>query len=144
MAIPNIKLLWERAGSKCALCRRRLDHLTDAGKQALLGEAAHIVAESPDGPRGNSILDQNERNSYLNLILLCPTCHTTVDKDPSEYPVERLHMFKTKHELRVEGQSILESENDFVSTSQPPSFKLTPIVKFATERAAFLPFYTQL
>ena len=49
MTIPGIKLLWGRADSKCTLCRRRLDQLTDAGKPAHLGEAAHIVADSGVG-----------------------------------------------------------------------------------------------
>lgn len=141
MASTDIKLLWGRAGSKCSICRRRLDQITESGKPALLGQAAHIVAESLDGPRGNSILDENERNSYFNLILLCPTCHTTIDKDALAYPTERLHMLKAKHELRVEGQSIPEFSDP---SSETLASDITAIVNFTRKWAEFLPFYTEL
>ncbi len=43
----------------------------------VLGEMAHIVAESPNGPRGDSPLTPEQRNRYENLILLCNQ-HTTI------------------------------------------------------------------
>ncbi len=46
------------------------------------GEQAHIVAEEEEGPRGKSVLSKEERNSYHNHILLCPNCHTKIDKAP--------------------------------------------------------------
>jgi HNH endonuclease len=143
MASPDTKLLWGRAGAKCAICRSRLGQITDAGKPALLGEAAHIVAERTDGPRGTSILDINERNSYFNLMLLCPTCHTLIDKDPLAYPPERLHMLKAQHELRVEGQQVTEF-NDAQSSDYTSSSDNTLIVNFAREWASVIPFYTEL
>jgi hypothetical protein len=72
------------------------------GEAFVLGEHAHIVAEDPGGPRGASVLTAGERNSYSNLILLCPTHHTLVDKNDTDYPVEKLHQIKSEHELWVE------------------------------------------
>ena len=69
-----------------------------------IGENAHIVAEESDGPRGNSLLTPEERDRYTNRILLCPTHHTTIDKAPGDYPIERLHIMKREHELWVEQQ----------------------------------------
>jgi hypothetical protein len=103
VSLRDIKLLWGRAASQCSCCRRRLaedkQSVTDTFH---LGEQAQIVAEVPDGPRGISILTASERNSYHNLILLCPTCHTLVDNNVEDYPVEKLHMLKAEHELMVE------------------------------------------
>jgi len=71
------------------------------GVSVVIGEMAHIVAEESDGPRGKSPLSKAQRNSYANLILLCPTHHTRIDKVPTgalEYPVEVLHDTKVQHE----------------------------------------------
>jgi hypothetical protein len=103
----DIKLLWGRAGGTCSFegCRRKLTEDPTAVSDALpLGEHAHIVAESMDGPRGQSVLDPAARDGYTNRILLCPTHHTLIDKAPNDYPVERLHMMKRDHELWVEQQ----------------------------------------
>lgn len=49
----TLKLLWGRAASRCAICKRELvmDE-TETDDASIVGEACHIVAESPDGPRG--------------------------------------------------------------------------------------------
>lgn len=98
----DIKLLWGRSGNRCSICKIELssDNKTST-KDYPLGEQAHIVAEEVDGPRGVSQLTLPERNSYSNLILLCPTHHTVIDKDPEFYPIEKLQLIKTEHELSV-------------------------------------------
>ena len=55
-----------------------------------IGEIAHIEGLNPDSPRYNPNMTNKERNSYVNLIILCPTCHTKIDKDPNYYTVEKL------------------------------------------------------
>lgn len=103
----DVKLLWGRAGARCSFgdCRRKLTEDPTAATDALpLGEHAHIVAESLDGPRGRSVLDDAARAGYTNRILLCPTHHTLIDKAPNDYPVESLHIIKREHELWVEQQ----------------------------------------
>lgn len=65
------------------MCRRLLT--TDGSppdRDAILGEMAHIVAESPDGPRGQSPLTPTERNNYENLLLLCNVHHQLIDDQP--------------------------------------------------------------
>jgi len=101
----DIKLLWGRAGGKCSFseCRRKLCEDKKANNEAFpVGEQSHIVAEEQDGPRGKSVLTIEERNSYPNLILLCPTHHTLIDKNIEDYPVEKLHLIKRQHELYIE------------------------------------------
>ncbi|MDP2863803.1 MAG: HNH endonuclease [Desulfobacterales bacterium] len=67
-----------------------------------LGEMAHIVGQSQNGPRGNH--DLTDRDSYDNLILLCPTHHVEIDKNFTAWPVEGLRAIKADHEAWVSEQ----------------------------------------
>lgn len=115
----DIKLLWARAAGRCSFpdCRMKLTQDKELASESFpLGEQAHIVGESKDATRGESPLTVDERNSYFNLILLCPTHHTIVDNNPEDYPVEKLHLIKDQHELWVE-QTLSESK-DMRKTAQ--------------------------
>jgi hypothetical protein len=109
----DIKLLWGRAANRCSFpdCRVKLcqDNKT-ATNSFPIGEQAHIVGKEEGSARSGSILSVNERDSYHNLILLCPNHHTLVDKNPDDYPIEKLHMFKSQHEYWVE--STLSESHD--------------------------------
>lgn len=93
--------LWGRAGGRCSICRIPLTLLEFEGT---LGEIAHIVAKSTSGPRGNSSLNAQERDSYSNLVLLCPNHHTEVDRQAALWPIEKLHEIKALHEQWVQEQ----------------------------------------
>jgi len=100
----NLKLLWSRSGGMCAYpdCRQRLTVDSSASSQFhVIGEQAHIVARSEDGPRGSSKLTLEERDSFANLILLCPTHHSLIDKSTDDFPAERLYKMKTDHEVWI-------------------------------------------
>lgn len=76
--------------------------VTTAPHGLIVGEEAHIVAEADDGPRGNDEMPKSERNSYANIILLCPTHHTFIDKEEGvHYSVEFLREMKRNHEALV-------------------------------------------
>src|SRR5215831_10466281 len=76
----DLKVLWSRAAGRCSICRIVLTHDSLHRSESYpVGEQAHIVAESENGPRGQSILLPEERDSYFNLILLCPTHHREID-----------------------------------------------------------------
>ena len=96
----DLKLLWGRAAGRCSICKAKLveEKTSDSGVYTI-GERAHIVAEDPEGSRGRSILGIEDRNSYYNMILLCPTCHTKIDNNAGDYPVEVLHVLKARHEM---------------------------------------------
>lgn len=101
----DIKLLWGRAASRCAVpdCRLQLTQDSETSSNSItIGEQAHIVAKESNGPRGNSLLTSNERDSYANLILLCPSHHAAIDRNPGDFPVEKLHALKIDHELWVQ------------------------------------------
>lgn len=97
-AEKDIKILWGRAAGICSNpeCRKKLTATGADGKSFLTGEMAHQIAQSPSGPRG---IEGGGDDTYDNLILLCPTCHRTIDKAPEgTFPVEILREWKTIHE----------------------------------------------
>jgi hypothetical protein len=97
----DIKLLWGRSGNRCAICKMEL---SPNGDKYTLGEMAHIVAKSNDGPRGNENLALDQRDNYSNLILLCPTHHSEIDKNPNIWSRAELSVRKSEHEQWVSSQ----------------------------------------
>jgi len=70
-------------------------------RAAIVGEIAHIVANSDTGPRADPTFPKDQRNKYENLILLCPNDHTPVDKQDSTFTVQDLRSWKNEHERWV-------------------------------------------
>jgi len=97
-----LKILWARSGGKCAICKEEIILEAEKDDPTPIGEMAHIEGFKPGSPRYNSSMTDKERNSCENLIILCPTCHKKIDKNPSEYPVEKLKQIKAEHEKWVE------------------------------------------
>ncbi len=85
-------------------CRRKLTEPTGdlPSQHDVIGQNCHIVAETANGPRGNSPLTLDERNRYPNLVLLCKPHHEMIDQSFSAWPIERLHQVKADHEVWVE------------------------------------------
>lgn len=71
-------------------------------RETLIGEMAHIVSETTDGPRGKHALDAGEHNKYPNLMLLCANHHTEIDAHEEIYTVEKLLQMKADHEAAIE------------------------------------------
>lgn len=67
-----------------------------------IAEMAHIFSAVENGPRSNKSLTAEQRALYENLILLCPTCHTVIDKAEAEHPDELISEWKTNHKRRIE------------------------------------------
>lgn len=93
-------IVWTKAAGRCSFpdCRQQLVLVPEPSNSIPLGEVAHIVAEQPEGPRGDHPLAIEHRNHPPNLMLLCPNHHTEIDKAPQTYTVERLREFKLRHE----------------------------------------------
>jgi hypothetical protein len=102
---PVIAEVWNLCGARCAFhgCNEYLlqDELTK--NSARLAQVAHIVARSPNGPRGDNPLPFEERNNIQNLMLACPKHHLVIDnkKLAEQYPVSLLMDYKHKHESRI-------------------------------------------
>lgn len=109
------KLLWGRSGNECAYpgCSQALTiDLEDPESRVLgtagaaIGEEAHIRSPRPNGPRYDSRYEYETLDNYANLILLCPTHHTLIDKDGGRaYTVAQLEQMRTDHELKVRHRS---------------------------------------
>ncbi len=83
------KRLWANSGGLCAICKTRvLKELKSGEKHSIVGDECHIVARSPDGPRGEMGSEVPSIDSYENLIILCRNCHKKVDEYPDIYTVD--------------------------------------------------------
>ncbi|MDR7313777.1 SAVED domain-containing protein [Brevibacillus nitrificans] len=110
MSVTNIPdkvkmRLWGVAAGRCQYegCNEPLwkDTLTQAEFNAAY--IAHIVADSPDGPRGDKILSPKLAKDVSNLMLMCDTHHRLIDReDVAGHPVQRLVEMKRRHEARIE------------------------------------------
>lgn len=98
----TIKRLYGLSGNVCANpnCRKTL--ITENNQ---IGEIAHICAASPDGPRYDPNMTDDERRSINNLLLLCETCNKLVDRNAKDYPVSVLKQWKNNHEGFVSSDS---------------------------------------
>jgi hypothetical protein len=95
------KLLWGRAGGRCAICKRLVtEQAADPEPAVVVGEECHVVSPRKAGPRYRP-LDRDRLDAYENLIHLCPSDHEIVDKQPLHYTEERLHEYKRSHEAWV-------------------------------------------
>lgn len=97
-------LLWGKSAGRCQYkgCNTSLyrDDLTQAEfNQCYI---AHIVADSPNGPRGHLTRSEELKQSLNNVMLLCDTHHRLVDRVEIEsHPEEVLLLMKKEHEDRV-------------------------------------------
>lgn len=103
VSYPTKLYLSLKSGNKCAFenCRKPLTTEGKESNPAVLGEAAHIYGENKKSARYKSNMTDEQRNHYNNLIYLCPTCHTKIDKQEKDYPADFLFKLKWKHEAWV-------------------------------------------
>ena len=87
-------------------------------KDTIISKICHIKAASPKGPRYDQNMDDEERRSYDNLLLLCDECHSIIDNlnNVDNYPVELLEMWKKTHE-----------NNNLLKNSKKNNFLITAI-----------------
>jgi hypothetical protein len=98
------KLLWGNAHNQCAFpgCTQALAQNVDglpagASTTALVGQEAHIRAQSVGGPRFDP--NYSDVDGVDNLVLMCPTHHTLIDANGGVgYKVEDLIKMKSDHE----------------------------------------------
>lgn len=97
------QIIWARGAGRCHMCNVDLiGDLVSGAEDANFGFIAHIVADAPDGPRGDAELSHLLADDPGNLMLLCHVHHKAIDVElVDEYPVERLLRIKADHERRV-------------------------------------------
>lgn len=100
----TITKLWAKAAGRCEYdgCNKLLykDDLTS--EDINRGFVAHIIAASPDGPRGDEKLSAQLVDDIGNVMLMCHDHHRLIDHEQvAEHTVDRLRAMKKKHEDRV-------------------------------------------
>ncbi len=97
MAITEttIKRLFAKSQNVCAMPRCKAALVIG---DTVLAEICHIRARRKGGARFDPSLTAEEKDSFGNLIILCPTCHTLVDKARVTYTVPLLEEIKEMHE----------------------------------------------
>ncbi|MFG1606049.1 HNH endonuclease [Actinoplanes sp. NPDC049265] len=89
--------LWAESGGHCQnpQCRADLLGFID---QKNIAELAHIIPASKKGPRAadSPELTKQERSLPENILVLCPICHTVIDKSPEGFPSPTLRGWKEK------------------------------------------------
>lgn len=93
------KLSWLKNDGKCNMCNQEIGFFEG---EKFIGEFAHIEDLKKATSRFNPNKSIEERNSEDNIILLCPTCHTKIDKYSEDYPTDILIAIKKEHEKNVE------------------------------------------
>lgn len=98
-------LLMGACGGTCEFpgCGKPLIFEKITGKSENLSNFAHIVAASPNGPRGDES-SHDKSDQPENFIVLCPEHHKLIDSSEHrrEFPVERLIAMKDEHRQFVQ------------------------------------------
>lgn len=98
-------MLWAISGGRCQYrgCNKILYSDILTMKNFNQSYIAHIVADSPNGPRGCNERSNLLANEISNLMLLCDTHHRLIDIDDEEgHSEELLQEMKKEHENRIE------------------------------------------
>jgi hypothetical protein len=97
-------VVWTRAAGRCNYpgCNEPLlDDYISGKEDANYALIAHIVAEKPNGPRGDALRSPELADDPKNLMMMCYKHHKTIDDNWQEYPEERLLDMKATHEERI-------------------------------------------
>lgn len=144
--IPPLTVLklWARSGGRCEFkgCNEPLwrDDLTYTDLNR--AHIAHIVADSPDGPRGHKDLSPKLATDFDNLMLLCTVHHKLVDDYPEVYTVDLLRTYKKEHEDRIElVTSSTESLRTHLLVFKGPINGQPPVISFEEIKQAVVPRY---
>lgn len=91
-SMTTVKRLLADSGNVCAFpgCE---SVLKDTDGRAI-GEFAHIRSLTAGAPRHDPSLTPEGVNHYDNLLLLCPTHHAVIDRDPDRFDIKYLRRMK--------------------------------------------------
>lgn len=131
-----IRKLWASSGGYCANpgCHKDLFPFFENGEVTNIGEFAHIIGRKKKGPRGKDDLPMTQRDEFDNIIVLCPSCHTLVDKNEKQFPALLLKEWKRNHEDRIKG---LFQEPSFKTRAEARTY-IAPL--FTENRFVFMTF----
>ena len=116
------ELMAKRAGYRCSICQNpTVGPHSNENSSLYLGEASHIYAAAPSGPRANPSFTPEQLAAVTNGIHLCKVHARAVDMDVTSYPAEKLHQIKKDHEAKIRSQFVGSPKNydpDFLSSHE--------------------------
>jgi predicted restriction endonuclease len=89
-------------------------------------------------------MTEEQRRSFDNLILLCPTHHTIIDRDPAQYTTDSLKQMKANHQKKyknmpyVPPDEIVKILNISVNTDEYSVERIHNLLKLYKELYLFL------
>ena len=96
--IVKRKLSRMKSDGNCCMCKQKIGRYEENG---FIGEFAHIEDLQKATKRYNPDKSIDELNDESNIIILCPTCHTKIDKYSENYPTEMLQQIKREYENNI-------------------------------------------
>ena len=117
ITVQTRKALWGPAHNQCAYpgCQQALVEELPGDPSAVpatvvIGEEAHIRAQSKGGPRYDPAFPKDRVDSAENLVLLCPNHHSLIDANSgSGFTVDVLIKFKRDHIAQQSHRDLLRS-----------------------------------
>ena len=102
---------------------------------------AHIIADQPDGPRGDAIQSPLLAKDLSNLMLACDVHHRLVDiEQVTEHPAKRLRNMKITHEQRINLlTSLMPEKQSHVLLYGGNIGNHSPVLSFQKAAQAMLP-----
>ncbi len=141
----NKYLLWVKAGGRCMYrgCNKSLYQDIITKRDFNQSYIAHIIADVPGGPRGDTTRSPLLKNNISNLMLLCDTHHRLIDKeDVAGHPEPFLLEMKKEHEDRIErATGIATNRQSYILTYKANVGIHTPELSYNTVREFLLPEY---
>jgi CBASS immunity sensor of nucleotide second messenger signals len=108
------RVIWARASGRCQYpgCNKSLiGDLISGAEDKNFGFVAHIVADTPTGPRGDVLRSPLLSDDVANLMLLCHVHHKLIDVDAvDDHSEDRLLAMKAAHELRIDVLSAIQED----------------------------------
>ncbi|MFA7499704.1 MAG: hypothetical protein WCY85_01760 [Sulfurimonas sp.] len=108
--ITTVKRLFVLSGNECYSpdCAR---NLIAEDEKTIVAKICHIEAASPNGPRYNPSMIDDDRRSFENLLLLCDEHHEIIDNplNESNYPKKLLLKWKRDHENKLLNKKMTQS-----------------------------------
>lgn len=76
-------------------CGKDLKTQSATGAPSKSSYFAHIIASSPNGPRGDALLSDQLSDDISNFLLLCDECHRRIDReDPDRFEIPVLRKMR--------------------------------------------------
>ncbi|PWK17812.1 hypothetical protein LV89_04259 [Arcicella aurantiaca] len=107
-SVLTLKKLFALSGNKCCFLEQDCSVLLFDG-ETFNGEIAHIEGLNNKSARYNS---QNiNPNEFDNLIVMCPSHHSKIDKNEGKYTTSILKQWKAEHEAKfLENPTLIDED----------------------------------